>query len=163
MIEIVTIIALFAGPVIAVGTQLWFEERREQRRQKLWVFSNLMANRRIMLAPDFIRALNLTDVVFYKNKIIQERYRRLLAHMLRTEWEQTPVPDLILEQSRDLVAELLAEMAKELNFEFDHTQIKEGAYSPKMIFLKEELALTIQKGLASVLKGEESLPVKLKE
>lgn len=163
IIDIVTVVALFLGPLLAVTTQLWFEKRRGKRNQKLWVFSNLMANRRFILAVDFIRALNLTDVVFYDNQKIQERYKKVLSQMLRPEWEQVPIPDIVQEQARDSIAELLAEMAIDLKFSYDHTQIKECAYSPKLLFLKEELSLTIQQRLAAVLKGEEALPVTLRE
>lgn len=52
----------------AVLTQIGIQKRNEKKGQKLSVFGTLMSLRGATLAPDFVRALNYIDVVFYKNQ-----------------------------------------------------------------------------------------------
>ena len=58
------VLATLAGPVVAVQTQKFIERATERRNRRLQIFSALMANRATRLADDFVRALNLIDLVF---------------------------------------------------------------------------------------------------
>lgn len=163
MKDIVTIIALLVGPLAAVATQLWFERRRERQRQKLWVFHTLMANRRTVLNPDFVRALNSIDVVFYQNTGVRRRFKDLLQHYSHHDWKSVPVPPELVEKSRDLVAQLLAEMAKELKYSYDHTDLKDNAYAPQGWDDQENEFIRIRRHLIPVLDGTNAITVTLRE
>ena len=60
VIEVVTVIALVAGPAIAVLITLWYQRRTEKRAAKERLFVTLMAHRKsVPPAPDWTSALNL--------------------------------------------------------------------------------------------------------
>src|SRR5580658_7578653 len=86
-IEWMTLVALVVGPMLAVGTQLWWQRRKEKRDQKIWVFSTLMSLRAAMLTPESVRAYNLIDVVFYKNLEVRERWKTLLDYLASDDWK----------------------------------------------------------------------------
>ena len=58
-VEFMTIIALIAGPVIAVIITRFCDEAREAKRRKWEIFRTLMRTRREQLTTDFVGALNL--------------------------------------------------------------------------------------------------------
>jgi hypothetical protein len=163
MKDAVTIIALLVGPLAAVVTQLWFESRRERRRQKLWVFHTLMSNRRTVLNPDFVRALNSIDVVFYRNSTVRNRFKDLLRHYSMPDWKAAQIPPGLVEKARDLTAQLLAEMAKDLKYSYDHTDLKDNAYAPQGWENQENEFMLIRKHLIPVLDGTNPIGVMLRE
>jgi hypothetical protein len=63
--DIVNIIAIVVGPIIAVVITLWWQERKEHRDAKRRLFLTLMAQRRsVPPTTDWVNALNVIDVVF---------------------------------------------------------------------------------------------------
>ena len=129
--EWIMIIAVVIGPIAAVLTQIYVQRRQEKRNQKLWVFGTLMSNRATIIAQDFVRALNYIDVVFYKNDKVRSKWKALLDHYNSDLYKLEHVDPKTFEKARDLTAELLTEIAKDLNYEFNYTHIKENAYYPR--------------------------------
>ena len=81
------VLATLGGPVIAVQTQKFIELASENRRQKYWVFTALMANRATRLNDEYVRALNLIDLVFLprwwkpQNRKIIEAWKTLFGEL----------------------------------------------------------------------------------
>ncbi len=63
-----TIIAILLSPVTAVLISIWVQDRREKRQQKRFIFSSLMSTRHQIVSDEFVRALNMIDVVFHDEK-----------------------------------------------------------------------------------------------
>ena len=161
--EWIMIVAVVIGPVLAVITQIVVQRRKEKRDQKIWVFGTLMSLRSAMLSPDFVRALNYIDVVFYKNQKVRERWKTLLSHLASEAYKAAVIAPETIDKTRDFLAELLAEIAKDLHYQYDHTHIKENAYTPKWHGqIEEEAAALRQHGIA-VLRGEASISVVVSE
>ena len=59
--DILTILAVFLAPVVAVQVQKWLEVFREQRARKLWIFKTLMATRAATVSQEHVQALNMID------------------------------------------------------------------------------------------------------
>jgi hypothetical protein len=79
--DVVTIIALILGPVIAVIITLWSQERSEKRNAKWQLFLTLMANRKGGPSREWVNALNLIDVIYAgERRIVQ------LRHTLYPTW-----------------------------------------------------------------------------
>lgn len=161
--EWIMIIAVVLGPILAVLTQIFVQRYQEKRTQKFWVFSTLMNLRGAALAPDFVRALNYIDVVFHKNKKVRERWQTLLQHFTSDAYKPQNFGAQTIETSRDLLAELLAEMAKELDYRFDHTHIKNSAYYPAGHGQYETELQEIRQKSIEILKGNASINVVVKE
>jgi len=112
-----------------VLTQLVWERWKQKRDQKLWVFGTLMSLRGFNITPDFVKALNFIDVVFYRQQKVRSKWEKLLTHLSSDAHKTENLTPQTLERTRDLIAELV-EMAKSLGFGCDYTHIKEKAYYP---------------------------------
>jgi hypothetical protein len=154
------VVAVLLGPLVGVVTQLIAQRVKEKRDQKLWVFSNLMSLRGQALAPEFVRSLNYIDVVFHENEVVRQRWGRLLGHFGSAAYKG-PVSVQSGEKTRDLLAELLAEMARDLGYAFDHTSIKENAYYPAGHGELENQLTELRGRTLSLLKGESKLKVEV--
>ncbi len=74
--EIITIIALIVGPVLAVLISIWRDSRAEKDRAKLQLFLTMMANRSRMPPPvAWTDALNVLDVIFDDEKEVLAKWR----------------------------------------------------------------------------------------
>ena len=70
--DVVTIIALILGPVIAVLITLWPQRRSEKLNAKRQLFVTLIANRRAGASREWVNALNPIDVIYAgEPKILQ--------------------------------------------------------------------------------------------
>jgi hypothetical protein len=145
--EWIMIVAIVVGPILAVVTQLVWQKMRLKRDQKLWVFSTMMSLRAVPLNPDFIKAVNFIDVVFYNNKKIRDRWKAVLAHLSSDAYKPENFTPAAFERFRDLLAELLAEMAKDLGYNFDYTHIKENAWTPTLHGQEFEENIKLRKAL----------------
>lgn len=149
---IISIIAIILSPIIAVSISLWYQSYQSKRDAKLRLFITLMAHRKTLPpVPDFVNALNLIDVVFYKNEGIiglwHEYYDLLhqeFSEKVRESWDHKYL-------------ELLSEIAKELGYKgLKQTDI-DKFYSPiahgKQYLKNQEL----QEELLRVLKNTSSM------
>lgn len=66
-----TILAIVTGPIVAVLITLYAQKRRERRSYKERILGALMMDRGNMTARDTVRALNMIDLVFYRNKKVR--------------------------------------------------------------------------------------------
>jgi hypothetical protein len=105
---------------MAVLIQLGFQARKTTRDSKLWVFNTLMGLRATWLNPNFVQAINLVDTVFYNNSEVRDKRREFLGVITVASGRELSSQEF--EKSKDLIAEMLAKMGKELGFKFDHTQ-----------------------------------------
>lgn len=62
--EIIMVLAVFLGPVVAVRLTRFLDDRKEVRERKLWIFKTLMATRAYTLAQTHVEALNRIDLEF---------------------------------------------------------------------------------------------------
>jgi hypothetical protein len=67
--EIISICAIVAGPLTAMGVSLFVNHFREKRKEKIIILLTLMQTRTAIPQPtSFIDALNSIDVVFHRDK-----------------------------------------------------------------------------------------------
>ena len=159
MYETVTIIALLAGPVVAILTQLGFQYFNKIRDQKLWVYAQLISNRATWASVDFVRSMNVVDVVFYKNAAIREKRTKLMAHIRKTTGKDGVLQPVDWDTARDIFAEMMDLMGKELGYEFEHTEIKDSAYYPVAHEKMDRLAIELREKAMDVLEARRAIPV----
>ena len=63
MTDWITVLAIIAGPILAVQAQKWVKRVRE-KNQRLWVFKRLMTTRGATVSPGHVEALNAIDLEF---------------------------------------------------------------------------------------------------
>ncbi|CAG1769847.1 hypothetical protein BAC3_00595 [uncultured bacterium] len=62
------IAAMIIAPILAVQIQKFIEARKETKGRKIQIFRTLMATRATPISPSHVEALNMIDIVFYKDK-----------------------------------------------------------------------------------------------
>jgi len=87
-----------------------------------------MSYRAMIVSPNFVQAFNLVDVVFYKNAEVRKKRKEFLDVVTAVAGRDLTAQEV--EKCKDLIAELLAKMGKDLGYNFDHTQIKDTGYYP---------------------------------
>jgi hypothetical protein len=166
------VFATLAGPVVAVQTQKWIERATEGRRRRLEIFAALMANRATRISADFVRALNLIDLVFLprglarsKDKAVIDAWHALLGELNHGPGANADQAASIAWQLRcdDRVIELLAAMSTALGFAFTSEELRRGSYHPQGSWDREQAQLVILEGLRKVFTGNATLPMAVKE
>jgi hypothetical protein len=155
----IMIAAIIIGPILAVVTQLVSQKLRQKRDQKLWVFNNLMIHRHVPLNFDFVKAANFIDVAFYGNKKVRERWGNVLTHLCSDAYKPENFTPAAYQKFRDLLSELLTEMAKDVGYSFDFTHIKENAWHPSLHGQEFEENIKLRRALLGLVEGKSSLNV----
>lgn len=104
--DVLTLLAILLGPVVAVCITLWWQNRKERRDAKRHLFMTLMAQRKPP-TYEWVQALNLIDVVFAKDKRVVQLWHELYA--LFQNQQRTQAQD-------HKYIELLSEMVSVLSF-----------------------------------------------
>jgi len=163
ILNILTIVAIVSGPIIALQLQRKLDHDREARNRKLSVFKTLMSYRATNLAPIFVQALNLIDVEFNgpneKEKAVRSAWKILLDHYVDLSRAAEPNSPALVEKSIQLRANLLSSMGKCLGYDFDEVQIKKGSYYPTGLEDVEKEQHAIRRGVLNVLSGKGRIPV----
>ena len=170
-IQIITIIAIIAGPILAVQAQKYSELIRERRNLKFYIFKTLMATRASRVSFEHVKALNMIDIEFYGSKFLWTKYQSKKNKSVTRAWktyhdhlnskETNTMGETWLDKSDDLFIDLLYEVSIALGYDFDKVELKRGAYSPIAHGEQELDALAIRKSLAKILSGEEAFPMKV--
>lgn len=159
--DLLMLIAVLLGPILAVQAQRLVDKLRETRNRKLYIFKTLMATRAANLSAEHVQALNMIDVEF------PERGRwKQTVHAWRGYFDQlnvatgSPEDTARWEERRvDLMTDLLYAMGKALGYEFDKVKYKRGIYAPQGHVRIEEENHQMRTGLIALLQGRSSLQV----
>lgn len=163
LLNILTILAIVLGPIIALQIQRRLDQSREARNRKMWIFKTLMSFRATALAPSFVQALNLIDVEFdglnEKEKAVRKAWKVLLDHYVDLGRTPDPNTPTLNEKSTQLRTDLLLKMGQCLGYDFDEVQIRKGSYYPTGLGDVEAEQHAIRRGVLNVLSGKARIPV----
>ena len=157
--NVLTIAAIFLGPIVAVRLTRYLDDRKETRGRKLHIFKVLMATRGTALSPLHVEALNLIDLEFSaknkKEKEVINAWKAYLDHLGSpgAESEQWGIRRV------DLHVELLHKMANVLRYDFDKTHIKNAAYFPRGHGELEDDQTAIRRGFRELLEMKRIIPM----
>jgi hypothetical protein len=162
--EILTIVAIILGPIMAVQIDKFLVRRSERINRKLWIFKTLMATRGTVLSSSHVEALNRIDLEFSDNT----KYRKVLSNWkeyfdnLSQRRAETQEEIIVWSaKNEELLANLLLEMGQSLGYKFDKALIKRNIYYPSGHGIVERENELIRKGLLNILNNESSLSVNI--
>ncbi len=159
--DLVMIIAVLLGPIIAVQLTRYLDDKREIRDRKLQVFKTLMATRAYTTSWDHVVALNRIDLEFdrsnRKEKAVIDAWKEYLDHLNAKE---IPAEQWVFKRV-DLLVEMLHKMAQVLRYDFDKTHIKNSSYAPVAHGTLEEQQEALRKGVIELLDGKRKLPIRV--
>ena len=121
--DLLTIIAIFLGPIVALFLQRIIDYLREKKERRVRTFVTLMTTRAASLSPEHLNALNSIDVVFHKKPKVRDAWQKLRSH-LATDPNQVGWQ----ERQNDLKAILLSEIGKVVGYKFDIDYLKRTKY-----------------------------------
>lgn len=163
----VAIVAVLAGPILAVQAQKAVEAIRERRRRKTLVFEQLMATRASRVAPEHVRALNMIDLVFYGERAFGRLRRTAHEQRVLDAWKEyhdhlnTKADDTQIShwasQGTEIFTNLLFAMSQDLGYTFDRVQLKRGSYAPIAHEEIEEEQNQLRKATLSLVTGKHAL------
>ena len=151
------IIAVLAGPIIAVQLTRYIDNRKEKRQRKLNVFRTLMSTRATRLSSYHVEALNMIDLEFSKNNERELNVIEAWKEYLDALSDQNLNNQHGMEKRSDLFIDLLHRMAVVVDYKFDKVHIKNGAYSPVAHGQYELDHQIIRGGLIELLEGKRNL------
>lgn len=148
VLNIITIIALLAGPTAAVLISIWLQDRKQDYDVKNKLFITLMAHRKALPPPpDLVNALNLIDVIFAKHPTVVKLWHEYYDLLC-----QTPV---VWTTAQHKYLDMLSEIARVLGYEsLSQTDI-DKFYSPQAQADIFQLQLKIAQELSRVLEKTE--------
>ncbi len=76
-IVLVITTALISG-LLATLLTIWWQRHTEIFARKMRIFETLMSYRYMISSEESVKALNLIDIIFYKDKMVREAYKDFL-------------------------------------------------------------------------------------
>lgn len=130
--EILILIAIVSGPVIAVFITRSLDNRRERRNRRWQIFSSLMGTRRARLSREYVNALNLVEIEFHGHEGVMKEWKSLMVLLCGNPIDPDNT-DAIRNWMADVdkrLASLLHQMSSSLGLEIQQLDIFGGGYSP---------------------------------
>jgi hypothetical protein len=158
--DLVMIVAVFAGPIVAVQLESFLRHRRDTHERRVRIFRTLMATRLSTLAQTHTESLNLVELEFHtsnpQDKKVVDCWKLYHSHL----HDRNYIPKEGWDQRRsELLVDLLYEMSRAIGYSFDKASIKMGAYSPQGYLDYHLQDLETRKLWLEILKGERGLPM----
>jgi hypothetical protein len=158
IIDVLNIVAILLGPIVALTIQRWSDDRRQALGRKHQIFKTLMMYRASRLSRQYVEALNLIDVEFAgkreDDKQVREAWKVLLDH-----FNERQKGTEALERANTYTANLLVAMGRRLGYDFNVVQIKRDGYLPQAHVNLEEEQQVLRKSVIDLLDGKRKIPV----
>ena len=160
LVGIVSVIAIFRAPLVALSAQKQKELQEETKRRQLQVFSTLMSYRATPVNINFVQALNSIDLEFGSqstaDKAVRNAWTVLLDHFTNDQGQSD-----FGAKTQDLIIKLLSTMGTALDRHFDEVYLKRHSYYPIAHGSIEEEQKELRKLLLELLRTNRRLPVSI--
>ena len=150
----ILISAVLSG-ILATIVTLWWQNKNQIQQEKARIFSTLMSKRYDITAEDCVQALNMIDVVFYKDEKVRAAWRDFKN---ATDMPDTEAKPQIITDKRLKMLEVMAESIGYKNIRWD--DIKEYYYPKGLSDSKRDEAVLrrvqIDAAIAQIEKGKDN-------
>lgn len=161
--EVLTVIAIFAGPVTALFVQREIDRRRENTRRRIDVFRIIWATRMLpqRLHLRHVEAINMVGIDFKDCHAVVDAWKEYLDMLLSPDPQPEAQKQAFYEDRDSKFHSLVYEISKVLGYDFSRLDIKKQCYSPQLHGTTLEQELVTRAGLAKLFSGEVALPVRI--
>lgn len=147
--DIIEIFAIIISPIVAVGTTLWYQNRKEKRDAKKKLFLNLIAHRGIVpRTKEFLDSLNSINVVFYADNHVLDAWNKYYDSLIGFPFDQQSNAHIFLDLLSTIGDNLGYGKLKQTHFD--------RFYSPQSSANQQQMLNEIHEELLRVLKNSES-------
>lgn len=158
-IDLINLLAILAGPILAVMVDRSRQKRAGEKGRRLAVFRSLMRTRRHRLDPEHVGALNLIDLEFFGKTSVIRAFSSYMDHL----WSSVPTTEdgnnRWNKRQEDLLVGLLSEMGKECGLKYDMRDLERRAYGPIGWEHQQETQQQNMAFLNELLAGKRALPI----
>ncbi len=155
-IDWAVVFATLAGPILAVWASEWRQARRALHERKEWVFRTLMSTRAARLRIEHVSAINQIDFAFPRESCaaVQDSWSLYRQHLRQPDAssEDASVRRAWQSKANDLLADLLHQMAIDLEIPFSKSEITDNSYYPDAYVTDELMQQETRHLLLQVLK-----------
>ena len=147
-VELLTLIALFLGPLAAVLISLWIDGRRKRRDQKLIIVRALLTTRHIAGDPTYSAAINLIPIEFSDCGSVLKAYADYMEAVRfqpSPENQETALKQTIAKQTR-----LIFEVTKAMGFKIAETDLQTTAYAADGWIRREGIRIDSEKAMRDI-------------
>lgn len=153
---VATILAVVAGPILAVVITRMIDNRRAEDQRKFDIFRTLMRTRTMPIHFDHVGALNLVEVEFIKHTDVIQAWKIYLGNLGES---MPPVEEkekfTAAQNKRNaLLTKLISEIAKALKIKIEQLDILEGNYLPQGWNDDDWEQRLVRRGLINVLHSK---------
>ena len=137
--ELVTLVGIIAGPIVAVLVTLWIEGSRRKKEQQVQTLRMLLSTRHLAADPAYSTAINLIPIEFNDCTKVMASWREYIRHV-----RVTPMPEGAAMHHQDTMAKqttLIFEMMREIGFELKETDIQTSAYASNAFIDRDIISL----------------------
>ena len=120
--ELLTLIAILAGPAIGVRIAMRMEDRRQKRQEQINILASLLRTSRgpARLSAEHVGALNLIRLVFHEEKLVLDAYGRYMEFLHNPPLEES--------EGWERLLDLLAALTKALGYPFNKKDLENSSY-----------------------------------
>ncbi len=129
LLEVLTVVAIFTSPVVALYIQRKLDIEREATNRRLNIFKTLMATRASILSSDHVQALNMIDIEFYDNKKYAEVKKAWRSYLNARVSHKVTNDAEAVQFNKDCeitLTNLLLKIGETLGYNFDETHLNDA-------------------------------------
>tara|TARA_B110001454_G_C12719084_1_gene433921 strand:+ start:554 stop:1090 length:537 start_codon:yes stop_codon:yes gene_type:complete len=137
--ELINLLAILLGPILAVAVQLISEGRRKTHEQQTQTMRMLLSTRHMPSDPVYSTAINMIPIDFNKSKRVMQAHKayiECITYQPSSENVETHNQQIISKQTK-----LIFEMARHLKYDLPETDIQTSAYAAGGFIARDNLML----------------------
>ena len=153
--EVITLLAILVGPVLAVLVQLAAERRKHTKDQQTATFRMMIGVRHLPADPAYSTAINMIPVDFNRVSRVMaahKAYIESITYNVSPDNAETHLKQVLSKQTK-----LIFEMARHLGYNLPETDIQTNAYAAGGFIARDNLMLEAWKAwprIAAALEGQ---------
>lgn len=161
--DVLTILALIIGPIMALAIQRELDKGREEDKRKRELFRTIWGTRQFpgRLHYRHVEALNMIGLEFEGDSQVIEAWKEYLDALNRKE-PATEKQQFYNERDAKFNALIFA-LSRSLRYKFTRLEIEQLAYSPVAHGTWAEQETILRKGVVRLFQGKFALPIHLVE
>ena len=125
-----TMLAILAGPVLAVLVTRYVDKQRQIRERQINVLRSLIKTRKARLDSEHVAALNLIELEFHGNSTVMKNYADYMENLGQRMPEDKTEQDHFLNKRGNLFAALVQSIGTKFGYKFDKMDLDQGGYFP---------------------------------
>lgn len=156
---ILTLVAIIAGPIVAVLATWILERQYKAKDRRLNIFRDLMQTRGMRLDRQHVSALNIIELEFYNKPKIIFAFKSYIDHLYVPTPENEGDQSNFNDKRSELLMELLHQIGSDVGYKFDKMELERRSYVPVGWFDDSNLQQKNAHLLSAVLMGQRPIPI----